>query len=178
VQVLPPPANFESGWGPGSLYYWQYGGSKAPQSTANIGGAWATIYLLFPCLQLAGPKLTPQTFRDGCFAYPPSGGTFQGYTGYIGISFGTKRPSTPWSDYTGWDDMNEKWWDPSQSGGDEGGLTPTGGYYMKTEGGKRYGPGGWPSTDPKVFDKNGAIAQSDGYAPNEKPPDYPNTNPG
>ena len=56
--------------------------------------------------------------------------------------------------------------------------TPTGGYYMKTDGGKRYGPGGWPTTDPKVFDKNGAVAQSDGYAPNEKPPDYPNTNPG
>ena len=178
IQVLPPPDNFESGAGPGSLYYWQYGDSKKPGSTANIGAAWSSVYLFFPCLQLAGPNLTPQTFRDGCFAYPPSGGSYQGYTGYIGASFGTKRPSTPWADYTGWDDMNEKWWDPNQSGPDEGGLTPAGGYYMKSDGGRRYSPGGWPSTAPKAFDPNGAIAMSTGYAANEKPPDYANNNPG
>ena len=167
VQVLPPPANFESGWGPGSLYYWQYGGSKSPSSTANIGAAWATIYLLFPCLQLAGPKLTPQTFRDGMFKYQPSPKA-GGITNAL-ISWG--RTTWPWDDYNMYDDATLIWWDNAAQGPDE--LNNQGvGMYRYLAMVKRDLPGQFPETPFKAFDPANTVTVYDNPPGQDKAPDY------
>jgi hypothetical protein len=57
------------------------------------------MYLLSIGIQLAGPNLTPETFRDGMFAYPGATGP-RGYW-----HFGP-------NDFTSTDDFREIWWDP------------------------------------------------------------------
>ena len=54
--------------------------------------------------------------------------------------------------YSAWDDMSDKWWDPSANGWDEAGLTPAGGYYRQIDSGKRYGVGSWPASEPASCD--------------------------
>ena len=118
VSVLLPAANYESGAKQGSIWYWQYG-DRAPKSgTGSTTPMWQIAAFMFPCLQLAGPHLTPQAFRDGCFANPAIGGSYCGCTTVPGVLLGD-RPGVPWKSYSAWDDMTDKWWDPNQQGTDE-----------------------------------------------------------
>ena len=78
----------------------------------------------------------------------------------------------PWDDYSGWEDVTEKWWDPTYRTIDELGLPGTGAW-MKVDGGKRYLPGQQPSTEPHVFDPNGAVQSFDDWPAGEAPPSYP-----
>lgn len=172
VMVLVPAANYEtSGWEEGSIWHWHYQGSRAPETQGNVGSAASVLPPFAACVHLAGPVLTPETFRDGCFAYPPTGGTHCGCIMTTGFSFG-RRPGVPWLSYTAWDDMAEKWWDPNANGGDEAGITPAGGYYRRVDGGRRYAVGGWPAGEPRVFDPEGTVTFMDQYPPNERPPQY------
>ena len=44
---------------------------------------------------------------------------------------------------------------------------------MRSDGGKRYAAGQWPTTDSRAFNREGAVASVADYPPNEKPPNYP-----
>lgn len=101
-------------------------------------------------IHMAGENLTPQSFRDGLFAYPRTGdGPVHGSS-----SFGQGLWS--WDDYLRLDDMAEIWWDPSEVGESEIG-TPGTGAYRYVDGGKRYRAGQWPSAEPKAFDEAGTV---------------------
>ena len=54
------------------IWDWAYGGLP-PNNNANLLNA-GMLLTVFPGIHLAGPELTPETFRDGLFRYPPSGG--------------------------------------------------------------------------------------------------------
>ena len=89
---------------------------------------------------LAGPKLTPQTFRDGLFRYPA-------YRAADAInpqlSWG-KHGVWPATDYNGSEDAGMLWWDPTAVGEDE--VRQTGnGLYRYADGGKRYTRGKFPA---------------------------------
>jgi hypothetical protein len=79
------------------------------------------LYMLAIGLQMAGPKLTPQTFEHGMFAYP--GG--QGPRGLWHFGPG---------DYTTTDDFREIWWDPNRVSGQNN----RNGAWAQLAGGKRY----------------------------------------
>ena len=122
------------------------------------------------CIQLAGPDLTAETFRDGCFSLPPTGGTYCDCVTTAGAAFGDGR--LPWTDYTGSDDMTEKWWDAEFEGENEIGIVGLG-TWMKVDGGRRYAIGDWTDEDPSVFDPEGAIDLYRGDPPpNDAPPEY------
>jgi len=110
----------------------------------------AGFIYLFAGISGAGPNLTVQSFDQGLYAYPPTGGT----------------PAVPLIHFTpdspvAIKDMVEVYWDPNQQGNDEVGKSGSG-FLMKVNGGKRYQIGGWPTTDPQVFSKAvGATATSD-----------------
>ena len=53
------------------IYEWAYG-EPPPNNAANV--LEPLLRNIFTGIQLAGPDLTPETFRDGLFRYPPSGG--------------------------------------------------------------------------------------------------------
>ena len=63
------------------------------------------------------------------------------------------------------------WWDPAATGLDEI-RKPGVGMYQFVDGGERYLPGAWPSTD-KFFDPTGAVTMYDTAPGNENAPTYP-----
>ena len=95
------------------------------------------LYMLAIGLQMAGPKLTPQTFETGMFAYP--GG--QGPRGLWHFGPG---------DYTTTDDFREIWWDPNRISGQNN----RNGAWAQLAGGKRYTAATLPK-GPAPFFKEG-----------------------
>jgi hypothetical protein len=95
------------------------------------------MYILAIGLQMAGPKLTPQTFESGMFAYG-----------------GGKGPRGLWrfgsGDYTATDDFREIWWDPNRVSAQNN--KP--GAWVELNGGARYLTGAAP-TGPAAFFKDG-----------------------
>ncbi len=90
------------------------------------------ILMFFLGVHMAGPNLNPNTFQDGLFKYPPTGGE----TGVW--SFGP-------GDYTGTNDAREIYFDPnvvSPFNGEKG-------RYVKTLGGQRFTEN-WPAGEVEV----------------------------
>jgi hypothetical protein len=111
---------------------------------------------LFNGIHLAGPNLTPATFRDGLFSYQPT----KSYLTNWGVSWGEHGL---WSkpDYAGADDVTLVWWDPDavgphevQEAGEEGQ-----GMYRYVDGGQRYTTGQLATAaDPVFFDPTNSVA--------------------
>jgi hypothetical protein len=118
-----------------NLYQW-FHGTPPPNNTYGVINP--TVLQFAIGAMLAGPKLTPQTFRDGLFRYPPSGGDPVNPT----LSWG-KHGFWPFTDYSGSDDVGMLWWDPTAVGQDEVGQVGPG-LYRYADGGKRYTRGKIP----------------------------------
>ena len=118
-----------------NLYQW-FHGTPPPNNTYGVINP--TVLQFAVGTMLAGPKLTPQTFRDGLFRYPPSGGDPVNPT----LSWG-KHGFWPYTDYSGSDDVGMLWWDPAAVGEDEVGQIGNG-LYRYADGGKRYTRGKIP----------------------------------
>jgi hypothetical protein len=131
------------------LYNWYYGKpAPADQSTPVIV---PNVQFLYNALQPLGSQVTPDNFQKVYFGgaiIPSTPVTPQ-------ISYGN-RGFFPFTDYAALDDMTEVWWDPTATGLDELGRQGTG-MWQFVDGGKRYLPGQWPTTAPKVFDPAGAV---------------------
>lgn len=97
-----------------------------------------------PVVHLAGPDLTPETFRDGLHRYAPSGG-------------GPTRPTLYWADDRH-GDVTLMWWDPEAIGVDEAGERGPG-MYRYAHGGRRYRVGQIPDAPEEagLFDEQSAI---------------------
>lgn len=135
-----------------ALYLWGYDEPPpAPQAAVLIG---PTVLQVMIGIHLAGPDLTPETFRDGLFRYPPTGG-------------GPTAPQISWgyhdsdvADYAPFDDGTEIWYDAEAVGVDEIGAEGTG-MYRFSDGGKRYAAGDWPDRPTDAFRIEGSVT---GYA--------------
>jgi len=120
---------------------------------------------LFTGIHLAGPELTPENFRDGLFAYNPTGG----FTTAFGTAYGDIR--WPWPDYAGSDDVTQVWWDAEASGQDETGAEGTGMYrYMNN--GHRYLPGELSESTGEPFDTTDTFTILDAFPEADMPPTY------
>jgi hypothetical protein len=127
------------------LYKWQF--DKAPSAPSNYGLIYSPYSTLFSGIHLAGPVLTPETFKKGMDAQPILG---RGGITTIAQSFGTKG-LWPWKDDpVAYDDATEIWWDRRARGEDDLGNDGNG-LYRYVLGGKRYLPGEWPTAAPKPF---------------------------
>jgi hypothetical protein len=109
----------------------------------------APVQQVFVGIHMAGPKLTPDTFAQGQYNYPKTGGTAAAPLVYVTRDFPTQIK-----------DFTEVWYAVDEPGKDERGEQGSG-MMMKVDGGKRYEAGQWPVGDPKVFVREGAIAVSD-----------------
>lgn len=169
--VLAPPQAKSDAWG---LYRWENGGDP-PAKLFGDKTMLPTWHALAAGIMLAGPHLTPESFRDGLYAMPPLGGGYEGFVSSAGRSFGP-RGIWPWDskgDTTAVDDTTFTWWSNSATGQDEAGNQGTG-MMMFIDGGKRYRSGTIPRGEPDFFDPANAIAQISDLAPAERPPAYPN----
>jgi len=147
------------------LYRW-FTGEEPPSNTRGVINP--SIHLLFRGIHLAGPKLTPKTFRDGEFRYPITG------DGAVAIqqSFGD-HGIWPFTDYSGSDTAAIIWWDPEAKGQDEVGADGDGLYRYANEG-QRYSVGEFPSeTESGLHDDASSVTIFDTLPPADTPPDYP-----
>jgi hypothetical protein len=147
------------------LYQW-FHGSPPPNNTYGVINP--SVLEFANGAMMAGPKLTPQTFRDGLFRYPPSGGDAINPQ----LSWG-KHGAWPSTDFNGSDDIGMLWWDPTAVGEDE--VRQTGnGLYRYADGAKRYTRGKVP---PKgqggLFDTASSVTVFEQLPPTAPRPDYP-----
>ncbi|HKA83541.1 MAG TPA: hypothetical protein VKD21_06745 [Acidimicrobiales bacterium] len=149
------------------IWDWAYGGLP-PNNTANLLNA-GMLSTVFPGIHLAGPALTPETFRDGLYRYPPSGG---GPT-QAQISRGDHGvwPDTDWG---GSDDATIVWFDPTATGEDEVGNDGVG-LYRYANGAQRYTLGNLPDSveDAGLFDDASSVTIFDQVPQEDTTPDYP-----
>jgi hypothetical protein len=164
ISYLPPASSPEIS--PAyQLYEWYHG--APPPGEDSLLLTYPQIALFFTALQFAGPNLTPETLRQGMFAYPPTPrAVTQPSLDYGTAIYGEEHP-----DYGGIDDFVEIWWDPEAAGTDEFGNQQQG-FYEYANGGRRHYFDEW--TDEQVlFDSEGAVTEIIEPPPEERPPDYP-----
>ncbi len=147
-------------------YVWHHG--RPPPAVTTYEILYQEPLVLFTGIHMAGANLNPNTFRDGLFSYPPSG---VGTITQLQRSFGN-HGIWPQPDYTGFDSVAEVWWDPKARGAAEQG-TVADGMFRFVDGGKRYTPGQWPNSPPKVFTTDGTRIDYDSLPPSDKYPTYP-----
>jgi hypothetical protein len=133
------------------LYRWQF--DREPSAPSSYGVIYAPMKVLFDGLHLAGPVLTPETFRTGMYAQPIAG---RGGITTIASAYGDKG-LWPWKeDPVALDDATEIWWDRNAAGQDELGNQGRG-LYRYVAMGRRYLPGEWPKTTPVAFDPKNTV---------------------
>ncbi len=110
----------------------------------------ALVGQFFWGVHMAGPRLTADTFAQGMYRFPKTGGIPGAPLLYFTRAFPNAIK-----------DFVEVWFDLDRRGPDERGDQGTG-MMMKVNSGKRYVPGSWPRTEPLAFVQNGKeIAVSD-----------------
>ena len=127
-----------------------------PQDPDGAEGVLIEVYLsriqlLFRGIHMAGPALTPDTFRAGLWSFPPTPED----GGHAALPYVYQTPDSPGEAK----DFAEVWYDPNARGPDERSKQGTG-MMMKSDGGKRYQLGQWPTDDPHIR-QPGALAVSD-----------------
>jgi hypothetical protein len=158
------------------LYEWEYGTTPPAQTASTLASAPAARALVAGVM-LAGPRLTPVSFRDGLFSMKPIGGvasksvtSVQQSWGFHGIwPFEADKEA----DYSGVDDISLGWWDASATCADEVGNNGVG-CMMYPDGGRRYLAGDFPGGQPKFFVPAGAVAQYSTLPPSDQPTTYAN----
>lgn len=145
------------------VYDWYYGTAPPVNSHAVILPG-ADRFMLG--VHLAGPNLTPETFEQALFRYPPreSGKT------YGRSSWGTELWGRP--DHNSTDDAGVFWWDPAATGEDEVGNEGTG-MMRYIGGGTRYLPGEWPTDPIPFFEEPGSVTVYDELPESDALPAYP-----
>jgi hypothetical protein len=152
-------------------YNWHRGTNEAPPASNTYPFAYSPIFTAFTGIHMAGPNLTPASFAQGMFAYPPSGGGVTLQTMSFG-DHGLWPKEVVKTDMTAYDDVTEIWWDPQATGDDEVGH-PGVGMYRYVAGGKRYNPGEHPSTPAAPFVTEGSVVVYNEPPPSDKAPTYP-----
>jgi hypothetical protein len=108
----------------GSFPYFAYKSVRPDdEPVRGVEELYYEMYLLVLGIQMAGPNLTPETFQQGMFAYPPAFG-----------------PRGTWDfgpgDYTPANDYREIWWDPDRISAQD----DRPGAWVQLDGGRRWSP--------------------------------------
>jgi hypothetical protein len=155
------PQNVFDGY---AIWEWAYGEPPPATSTAVLIAGY--VHQIMTGIHLAGPDLTAETFRDGLFRFPPTGG-------------GPTQPRVSWgyhgakeADYSPFDDATEIWFDAKATGKDEIGIPGTG-LYRWSDGGARYEPGEWPDAPTSAFREEGSVTEFAERPPEDRAPEYP-----
>jgi len=146
------------------LYRWWYGPNTSP-AALSAPAILPGYEDFFTGVMLAGPHLTPQTFEQGLFRGPPTGGgptTPLSAYGYQGAA--------PLPSYSSPADYTFLWYDATAKGPDEEGTVGNG-LMQYVNGGARYKAGVVPHGSVPMFSTAGAVTT---YAtPPDKAPSYP-----
>lgn len=152
-----------------TVHEWWFG--TQPPTQNNFAVVAGNVELALTGIYLAGPNLTPETFREGIYHLPPK------TPGPLGLNTITSYGDHGFWDSTdpgGLDNAGILYWDPEATGTDETG-TEGKGMYRLMDGGKRYLHNHWPTAPLKLFDAAGTVTDyKAGDIPAElKPADIP-----
>jgi hypothetical protein len=138
------------------VYRWAYG---EPPPTEAAAVSEPPLRALFIGVQLAGPELTPDTFRDGLFRYPPTGG-------------GPTRPRVSYDYVHGDGDAAVIWWDPDAAGVADGQGGE--GMYRFAGDGRRYATGEFPNSPVAagLFDGGSSVVEYRELPAGDRSPNY------
>jgi hypothetical protein len=117
-------------------------GAKRPEAR-YADDVYRDHFMLFQAIQVAGPRLTPESVDQGFHAIPENHSS----SPYVAAFFFDP------GDYTSVKDSTEIWWDPSgvpPGGADTGSTSGATGCYRMVQEGRRYLAGEWPRAD-EVF---------------------------
>jgi hypothetical protein len=153
-----------------NVFDWYWGTNKG----TTYSGAFPPVYFLNQGIMLAGPKLTPTSFRDGQFSLPGRGGAYDGHVTTLGNKVGDVGLGYPEYSLLGPKDFALVWYDPKADGlGNILGNKQTGNYWY-LDGGKRYTLETWPKGEPKFFTKQSTDVINYTDPPTKDvPPSYP-----
>jgi hypothetical protein len=147
------------------LYNWYYGTDPPAPTTASV--LLPPVEQLFDGVELAGPKLSAQTFAGGLFRFPPTGGSPTTPLVAYGYAGAPPRPS-----YASPADYTFIWYDATAKGTDEEGVTGTGMMRFVARG-RRYPATGSPTQEVPMFQVAGSVTEYQTYPTGAKPPTYP-----
>lgn len=147
------------------IHEWAYG-EPPPNDNANVFEPY--LRTIFTGVHLAGPELTPESFRDGLYRYPVSGGgptEVQTSRGDHGVWEGEDRGGS--------DDVAIIWFDTEAEGEDEVGNQDVG-MYRYAKGGERYTIGNLPESaeEAGLFDVESSVTVFDEVPEEDTTPDY------
>ncbi|MGY6499508.1 MAG: hypothetical protein ACXIVQ_01220 [Acidimicrobiales bacterium] len=156
---LLPPVDPAVEQAEGNLVSWHLG--EELSSYPNIT-EWGR---LFTGIHLAGPDLTPETFRDGLFSFTP----VSGFQTHFAVSYGTGL--WEWDDYLGADDVTLIYWDPDEPDT----RTDTGqvGMYRYLDEARRYLPGEVGRSTTPFFEPEGTVVIFGERPDGDQAPRYP-----
>jgi hypothetical protein len=147
-----------------NVIQWYFGPGRG---TFGISYTNAMAWLV-PGIMYAGPKLTPQTLKQGFFSIPAQGGSASNDPALAnrGTRSGYGRTNgLPYEEYMrGNKDFTASWWDPDTTGPPQLGFPGGQGALWYLNDAKRYYAGHWPTKPLKFFDKSNAMYQFDAPA--------------
>ncbi len=160
LSLLLPPIDPESTQQDGNLVTWHLG-----EELSSYPGIydWGRF---FTAIHLAGPELTPETFRDGLWSFKP----VSGFQTEFAVSYG--EGLWPWPDFQGADDVTEIWWDPDERD-PRAENTEVVGMYRYLNEARRYLTGGMGDLEGTLFDTEGTVVMFDERPEADRPPTYP-----
>lgn len=150
-------------------FRWYWGTSQGSLST-TVPAVFAFIY---GAVHYAGPNLTPQNVRKGLFSVPAT----EARTGRTGYGFTTGMPYPEYA--AAGTDRALAFWDGDTTGPSQPGAPIDKGVFQYMDGGQRYSVGDMPTSEPKFFDKAGAVIQvpfATSFPDGVVPPAVPCTN--
>jgi hypothetical protein len=150
------------------LFQWYWGTTQGTRSSY----AFSILNNLLTGVHMAGPNLTPTTFRKGLFEKPLSGGAASGSEAGLQSGFGPKV-GLPYPAFSATGtDAGMIWYDPEVEGTSNVFNLNGKGKVMWMNGAKRYGPGDFPKGPQPFFDKASAVAFLPADADQDLMPDY------
>jgi hypothetical protein len=151
-----------------TTYQWYWGTDKG-----TIGvWPWGLTENLAIGIHNAGPKLTPDTFKQGMFSLPAQGGAASKQITTVQMAFG-RGAKLPYDLYMWGGDFALVWWDPTVTGDSNVVAINGQGKYVWLNGAQRYQAGQLPTGEPKFFSMDDAVVSLDTRPASDVGKDYP-----
>ena len=150
------------------MFQWYWGTDQGTTSSYMF----SLLNNLYMGIHMAGPKLTPTTFRAGLFAKPLMGGAAAGSVAGLQNGYGP-QVGLPYDGFASSGSDAGLWWYNADIEGNSNVFKVSGkGKAMWMFGGERYRPGKFPKGPQPYFDPNEAIAFLPPDADQQLIPDY------
>jgi len=136
------------------LFQWYWGKNQGTSSSYMF----SILNNTYTGIHMAGPKLTPQTFKAGLWSKPMQGGAASGSVTGLMSGYGP-QVGLPYPAFAASGEDGGLWWYNADIEGNSNVFKVSGkGKAMWMFGGKRYRPGQYPKGEQPLFDMSQAVA--------------------